>query len=157
VAAVADPGWGVGNGVEDLLDDRSHRGGNLPCPAGGGGACRAGKCAQVLAFSVVELQRVGDTLEHLLRGACQVATLHADVVVDAHTGEQRDLFTAQPFDAPVAAAVGGESGLFGGDPGAAGGEEVADLGLVVHDLHGRPCRLREGGTGITWKARHSLT
>src|SRR4051812_20252758 len=77
-------------------------------PAVSGGRRRGlpgGECAEVLAFGLVELQRVGDTVEHLFGGACEVAALHADVVVDAHTGEQRDFFAAQPFDAPVAAAV----------------------------------------------------
>ena len=85
----------------------------------------------MLAFGVVELQRVRDTLEHLIGHACEVAAFHPDVVVDAHAGEQGDFFAAEPLDPPVA-AVGGQPGLFGGDPGAARGKEVTDFGMVVH-------------------------
>ena len=109
----------------------------------------------MLAFGVVELQRVRDALEHLVQGAREIAALHPDVVVDAHAGQQRDLFSPQPLDAPVTAAVGGQPGLTGSDPNAAGGEEVTDLGMVVHGVQGRPGSACEGGTGSTWKSRHS--
>ena len=153
--AFAYPGRSVSDGVEDLLDDRPRRGGGRPRPASGGGPCCAGEGKQVLAFGVVELQRVRDALEHLVRGAREIAALHPDVVVDAHAGQQRDLFSPQPLDAPVTAAVGGQPGLTGSDPSAAGGEEVTDLDMVVHVFHGRRHHPGEGGTGITWKARHS--
>ena len=108
----------------------------------------------MLAFGVVELQRVRDALEHLIGHAGEVAAFHPDVVVDAHAGEQCDFFAAEALDAPVA-AVGGQPGLSWGDPSAAGGEEVTDLGMVIHAFHGRPGCEGEGGTGITWKSRHS--
>jgi hypothetical protein len=108
----------------------------------------------VFVFGVVELQRVRDALEHLIGYAGEVAAFHPDVVVNAHTGEQCDFFAAEPLDTPVA-AVGGQPGPVGGDPSAAGGEEVTDFGMVVHVLHGRPGSEGEGGTGITWKSRHS--
>ena len=56
--------------------------------------CCLGKCAQMLAFGLVELQRIGDTLEHLFGGAGEVAALHADVVVDAHAGERQAAWNA---------------------------------------------------------------
>jgi aryl-alcohol dehydrogenase-like predicted oxidoreductase len=59
----------------------------------------AGQIEQVGAFSLVELEGGGDTVEDGVGGAGEVAAFHADVVVDAHAGQQRDLFAAQPFDA----------------------------------------------------------
>ena len=55
VAAVADPGRGVGDGVEYLVQDRPYRCagfGSAPCALG----CRfAGQSEEVIAFGFVEL------------------------------------------------------------------------------------------------------
>ena len=80
----------------------------------------------MVAFGVVQLQRPGHAVQDGVGGAGEGAAFHPDVVVDADTGEQRDLFASQSFD-PAVAAVGGQAGLLGGDPGSARGEELADL------------------------------
>ena len=69
----------------------------------------------MVAFGVVQLQRPGDALEDGVGGAGEVAAFHPDVVVDADPGEHRHLLPAQPCH-PAVAAIGGQAGLFGGDP-----------------------------------------
>jgi hypothetical protein len=68
--------------------------------------CTVGQVEQVLAFDVVELQRLRDRVEHALRGAADVAAFELGVVVEADTGEGGDLFAAQAGHPPVAAEVG---------------------------------------------------
>jgi hypothetical protein len=58
------------------------------------GVCGAGQVEQVGAFGLVELQGGGQAVEDGVRGSGKVAAFHADVVVDAHAREQRDLFAA---------------------------------------------------------------
>jgi hypothetical protein len=89
-------------------------------PAGGAPGGGARQVAQVGAFGFVELECVRDGVEDFLRGSGEVSALQADGVVDADAGEEGDFFPAQARHAPVA-AVGGQTGLLGGDLGAAGG------------------------------------
>ena len=60
-----------------------------------------------------------------------VAALEPGVVLGRDPGENGDLLAAQARD-PTAAAAGQQTGPLGCDPGAATGEEVADVGAVVH-------------------------
>ena len=48
------------------------------------------------AFCVVELQRLGKRVEHVVGHTSEVAALESGVVVDAHAGQQGDLLAAQP-------------------------------------------------------------
>ena len=82
------------------------------------------------AFGVVELKRSSQCIQHALGDAVHVTALEPGVVLDAHAGQDGDLLAAQPGDA--ARAVRGQFDLVGGDPGAAGGEELADLLFRVH-------------------------
>jgi hypothetical protein len=77
-------------------------------------------------LGLVELQRLGERLEHALGCPREAAALHPHVVVDRHPGQHRDLLAAQALDAAVA-AVRRQAGLLRSDPRAAGAEEVADL------------------------------
>src|SRR3954451_25449178 len=104
-------------------------------------------------FGVVELQRPGQRLEHAVGDAAEVAAFQPDVVVDADTGEQRDLLPAQPAH-PAVAAVPGQPGPLRGDSGAPGGEEIADLRPVVHDLDATSEPRSAGGSVSTWVSRH---
>jgi hypothetical protein len=88
-----------------------------------------GKTEEVRSFGLVQLQGLGQRLEHALGRPVGIAALQAGVVVDAHSSQQRDLFAAESGHAPVA-AVGGQAGLLGGDPGPPGGQELADLVAV---------------------------
>ena len=83
------------------------------------------------AFGVVESQRPGERIQDALRDAIHIAALKAGVVRDAHTCENPDLLAAQSGNA--ARAVAGYAGLVRGDACAAGGQELADLGLGVHN------------------------
>lgn len=65
------------------------------------------------AFGLVQLQCVREGVQYRIRGAGEVPALEADVVVDAHTREQRDLLPAQARNAAVA-AVDRQSGLLPG-------------------------------------------
>src|SRR5205823_5369791 len=90
----------------------------------------SGEVEEVDALGVVELERAGQRLQHAVRDAADVTALEAGVVRDADAGQDGDLLAAQSGNA--AAAVGDQPRLLGGDPGAAGGEEVADLLLGLH-------------------------
>ena len=91
------------------------------------------------AFGVVELQRAGERFEDAFGDAAEVAALQSGVVGNADAGQDRDLFAAQPENAPR--TVGGEPGLVRGDLGSPGGQELPDLGLGVHaqSLNRRAC------------------
>ena len=110
------------------------------------------------ALGLVQLQGVGDAVQHGIRCAGQVAALHPHVVVDADAGQQGYLFAPQTLHAAVAPAVRRQSGLVGSQPCAPGDQEVADLrslvGGLAHALHRRSHRLDEGGTAVTWNGRH---
>jgi|GEM_PF-5900529 len=87
----------------------------------------------MVAFGVVQLQCPGHAVQDGVGGAGKGAAFHPDVVIDADTGEQRDLLPAQSGD-PAVAAVRWQAGFFRGDPGPPRSEELADLRSVVHDL-----------------------
>ena len=99
------------------------------------------------ALGVVELERPSQCLQHALGGAAHVAAFQARVVRDAHAGQDGDLFAAQAGNAT--GAVGRQPGLLGRDPGAAGGEELADLRLRLHESQRRPGDARLGDPAST--------
>ena len=142
-AVVADVGGGAGDRVERPLDLGPDAWLGLAsawaCPGWLGGA---GEVEEVGAFGVVELERSGQCLQHALGGAAHVSAFKAGVVLDAHAGQDGDLFAAQPRDAT--SAVGRQPGLLGRDPAAAGGQELSDLGLGLHDGQRRPGDTRLG-------------
>ena len=96
--------------------------------AGAGGA---GQVEQVQPFGLVQLQGPGDRVQHIVRDAGDVALLQADVPVGGHPGQDRHLFPPQT-GYPSTAAAGRQPGLLRGDLGAAGGQELTDVGSVVH-------------------------
>lgn len=73
---------------------------------------------EVPAFRLVEAEDAGKRVLDLLGGLGRAALLQAYVVVDADTGQVRDLFAAQPFD--PAAAVDGDADGRRVDAGATG-------------------------------------
>ena len=93
-------------------------------------------------LGLVELQRPGQGVEHAAGDSVHVSALEADVVGDAHAGEDGDLLAAESGHAPRAVRV--QAHLLGREPRAAGGEELADLVLVVHAIQPRPGRPRLG-------------
>ena len=93
--------------------------------------CGAGEVEEVGALGVVELERAGQGLQHALRDAAHVAAFEAGVVRNAHAGQDGDLLAAESGHATR--AVGAQPRLLRRDPRAAGGQELADLLLRVHD------------------------
>ena len=73
------------------------------------------------AFGLVEAEDSGERVEDLLGGLGRAALLQAYVVVDANSGQVRDLFATQPFDA--AAAVGRDADARRVNPGTPGSQE----------------------------------
>ena len=125
-AVVADVGGGAGDRVERPLDLGPDAWlGLAPARARPGRLGGAGEVEEVGALGVVELQRPGQCLQHALGGAAHVAAFQARVVLDAHAGQDGDLFAAQSGNAT--STVGRQPGLLGRDPGAAGGQELTDL------------------------------
>ena len=101
---------------------------------------------QVCAFGLVKLQRPGERVQHAVGDAVEVAQLEAGVVVDVDPGEHGDFLPAQPGNAPVA-AVDRQAGLLRADLGPPGGQEIADLGPVVHDHDATSGLTGLGGSG----------
>jgi hypothetical protein len=142
-AVVLDDRRCAGHRVEHALHARPHL---LRCAAARALGRRV-RCAceveQVGAFGVVELERPGERFEHAVGGAGDVSAFQARVVLDADAGQGGDLLAAQPRNA--ATAVGRQPCLLGRDPGAAGGEELADLLLGLHEAQVRPGSRPSGG------------
>ena len=88
------------------------------------------------ALGVVELERVGERVEHAVRDAGGVAALQALVVLDAHPGQRGDLLAAQARH--LAAAVAAQPGLLGRDLRAPAGQELRELVRRVHVMKARP-------------------
>jgi hypothetical protein len=103
----------------------------------------------VTALGVVELQRAGDGVQHALRDPAEVPALQAHVVVDADPGQHRDLLATQPGHPPVTAAVHGQPRLLGGDLRPPRGQELADLGAVVHVADGTSPARDVGSSAVT--------
>ena len=103
-------------------------------------------------FGLVELERPGEAFEDAVGDASGVPALEAGVVVDADAGEQGDLLAAQARD-PAVAAVVGQAGLLRGDLGPAGGQELTEVGPVVHKSRLRAGMSDLGGPASTWNSR----
>ena len=137
--AVADDGRAAGDRVEHPLQGR------VRCPGGsvaaGGSQHRAGavgglrQVEQVGAFGVVEFEGPGDGVQDRRADAGQDAAFEFGVVLDADAGQGCDLAAAKAGDAALPDV--GQADVAGGDLGPSGGEELADLGSVVHGNHGR--------------------
>ena len=104
--------------------------GTAATPGAGGGVGGPGQVVEVGALGLGQPQGPRQRLEHGLGDAAEVAALQPRVVLHAEPGEHRELLAAQPGDPPQP-AVDGQAGLAGGDPAAAGDEEVAHLGTQL--------------------------
>jgi hypothetical protein len=109
----------------------------------------------VSALGLVQLKRAGYAVKNGVGSPGKVPALHTNVIVNADARQQRDLLPPQPFDPAVAATVGRQPGLGRRDALTARDEELADLGPVIHDFHGRGAPGWMGGTAVTWNSRHS--
>jgi hypothetical protein len=81
-------------------------------------------------FGVVELKGAGDGVEDGGGGAAEASSFELGVVLDADAGKRGNLAPAQPGHATGADV--GQPGLLRAELGPPGGEELADLGAVVH-------------------------
>jgi hypothetical protein len=82
-------------------------------------------------LGLVEVQRPRQALENALGNSPEAAAFEPRVVLDADACEQRDLPPPQARYA-TGATESGQADLVRCEPGATGGEEVANLGAVVH-------------------------
>ena len=143
-AFVADDGRSRGDGVEDPLDARLDRpllGGGAAWPHGGGGAVGGlGEVEQVPTLGVVELQGAGEGVEDTGGCTTEGAPFELGVVLHTHSGQGGHLAAAQAGDAALPEL--GHAGLLGVDLGPPRGQELADLGTVVHAAD-----LRSAGAG----------
>lgn len=116
-------------------------------------AALPGEPVEVPAFGLVEVEDAGQRVEDLLGGLGCAALLQAYVVVDADSGQVRDLFAAQPFD--PAAAVDGDADGGRVDPGTPGRQEArkivhaSSMALVVPVKVVLPFL----GSPVRWKRR----
>ena len=134
VTAVADPGGRVGDGIEHLLQGRSNSALRFSGTSARARAGLASERKEVIAFSLIELQRGGESIKNALRGAGQTASLHADVVVHRDSGEHRDLLTPQALD-PAVAAVRRQPRLRRTDARTPGAQELPDFAPQIHRGH----------------------
>ena len=132
VPGVANPGRSVGDGVENLLDTVRDAGCSAAPLPWWGGLSGARQVEQVATLGLVQLKRACDSVEDGLGRPGEVPAFHADVVIDAHPGEQRDLFAPQPLDPAVVSTVGGSPACAGEIRSRREIEELADLVSVVH-------------------------
>ena len=99
--------------VEDALHGRADvllcRAARTATGAGVGRGPR--EIEQVGALRIVELERSGESGEHVVRHAAGHAAFEAHVVLGGDPGEHRDLFAAQAGDAPVRARAAFERSL----------------------------------------------
>ena len=86
-------------------------------------------------LGLVELQRLGERIEHAAGSAGDLAALESGVVLHAEPGDGGDLAAPETWHATRAHRR--KSGLVGGDPRATSGEELAHLLTVVHVLETR--------------------
>jgi hypothetical protein len=96
------------------------------------GLLRAGEVEEMCPLRFVELEGARDRVEYLFGNASCVAALKARVIVDANSGEERDLFAAQTGNTTRAGSMGPKPRLLRSDPSAPGRKELADLLLRVH-------------------------
>ena len=95
-------------------------------------------------FGIVELQGPADSVDDLLRYPGRVAALEALVVLGTHSGDEGDLFSAQPRHSTTTAEVG-QPDLLGGELGTPRREELADGVVGLHANDGTPIRSVERG------------
>ena len=80
------------------------------------------------------LQESGRNLTRCARNPAERAALQLGVVLDADTRQGSHLTAAQPLDSPLTDL--GQARLPGCDLGSPRGQELADLGSVVHAFDG---------------------
>lgn len=119
----------------------------------GGGA---GQVVEVTSLGLVELQRGGEPLEDRLGRTTEVSALQPYQTVGTDARQDRQLFSTQPWNPPVAAVDGQASGL-GCQPVAPGHQEIAhlgaDVGRVLHGFDGTSALRCLGGTDIRRSVR----
>jgi hypothetical protein len=101
----------------------------------------------VLLFGLIEVQRPSQSLQNRIRDPRKVPALEPGVVVEAHPGQRRDLFTPQPRYPPLF-AVCWQPGLLRGDPRPAADQKVV-YGLTVHTSTLRAGQQPEEGIAST--------
>jgi hypothetical protein len=89
-----------------------------------------------------------ERVQDALRDPVQVAAFEAGVVVDADSGEQRDLLPAEPRHPPVT-AIGRQACLSWRDLGSPGDQELANLVPAVHNPDAICVPTAMGGPVIT--------
>ena len=81
-------------------------------------------------LDIVELQRMGEAIEHVIGDAARVPALETGVVLDRDAGKQGDLVAAKPRDASSRAEPG-KARLLRADLAAPRHQELADLAADV--------------------------
>ena len=114
-----------------------------------------GQVEQVGPLGVVELEGMGDGVQHTGRDPGQGASLELGVVLDAHPGQGGDFAAAQARDPTV--GPGGQVGLRRRELGAPRDEELPGLLAMVHAGSVRPAAWWVGCPVSTPSSRGFLT
>ncbi|BCW56052.1 hypothetical protein NicSoilB11_34740 [Arthrobacter sp. NicSoilB11] len=88
----------------------------------------------MVVFRAVQFQGTGNGIQDTVRNAAEVPAFQPGVIVHADARQPGHLLAAQPRYAPPA-AVRFNAGLLRGDAPTAGGQELSDLGSVIHGDH----------------------
>ncbi|GAA3031875.1 hypothetical protein GCM10020000_06030 [Streptomyces olivoverticillatus] len=128
-AAAEDVGRGVVHGVEEVL----HRGAYALRAARARRllAARSGQVVEVVPLGPAQPQRVGYRVEHCRGDVLSPALFEPGVVGHADPGDLGEFLAAQTRHA-AAAAMRRQAHVLGPQPGAAGTEELAQFGALVH-------------------------
>lgn len=92
---------------------------------------------------LVQMQRPGHGLQHVFGRAGKIPTLETGVILDAHSGQRRNLPAPEPGN-PPGTAVGGQSCRFRADLCLPGGQKGPDLTAVVRASTLGPAKRAEG-------------
>ena len=106
-----------------------------------GPAARA-RSNRLLPLRLVELERTGDRVQHVLGRAPDAAALELRVVLLRDPGQLGDLAATKARD-PAAPTERGETDLVRRDPGPPRDQEVTHLAAVLHGHHGTSPRTVE--------------
>ncbi len=118
----------AGLGVQRVLGRRR---GRIPALVPSAACARWNRWARSASSSC---RARGERVEHRRRHAAKRAALQLGVVLDADPRQRGHLTAAQPLDAALTDL--GQAGLRGRDLGSPRGQELADLGSVVHAFDG---------------------
>ena len=98
----------------------------------------------MVGLSLIETERTGDRVKNTVGHSTEIASFETGVVVDADAGEACDLVPPEARHASSTTNAE-DTCLLGRQSRSAGGQEVSDLGSVVHPVDHTVARRGQAG------------